>query len=170
MKLSEIIGREAASIHGERRGYIIGVSAQGNKLEYLLCADEAEREFAVCADDVTDYSDVVAFKHCCIKRGKPSAIRLGRACYDESGAFLGHLTDYEIAGNRIKFARIGRKRIAAENLICGDIIIVKRKRVLRDDVIKDGRVILARGTELCDEVMDFARENGEYIQTYLKSM
>jgi len=51
-----------------------------------------------------------------------------------------------------------------------DVIIIPAVKRLKSDVVKDGKVIIKKGTEINSEVLASAEQNGEYVQTNLKSI
>ena len=169
MKVSELIGKQVLGTEG-RQGYVISVNAEGAKIEYLLCADEGEREFIVDIENITQAGEIIAFEEKKSVKSHAAPLRLGRACFDERGIYLGVLEDYSFFGDRIKNARIGKKNYPAEGIIAGDIVIVKNFRRLGSDVIKDGKTLYKKGTYVTAEVLTEAALSGEYVQTTLKSL
>ncbi len=97
-------------------------------------------------------------------------MRLGCAGFDEKGNYLGILEEFTYSKNKLLKAKIGKKTYPAEGLLAGDVIIVKRVKRVNADVVKDGKVIIKKGTPLTNEVLASAEANGEYIQTNLKSI
>ncbi len=55
-------------------------------------------------------------------------------------------------------------------MLTGDVAIVKRVKRIKADVVKDGKVIIKKGTPLTAEVLASAEAQGEYVQTNLKSI
>lgn len=169
MKVSEIIGKRILSTGG-RDGYVISVNAANGKITGLHCADGDEREFCV------DFANIIKLGEKIIYRESENAcrgcapLRLGRACFNESGAYLGKLEDFSFFGDRIKNARIGKKNYPAEGLVFGDIIIVKNFRRLTSDVKKDGKTLYKKGSPVTDGMLAEAAAAGEYVQTTLKSL
>ncbi len=170
MKVSSFYGMKVESASG-KCGYVISVNVNGGKLECLICADEDENEFAV------DVNNIISVKNCVTFEDRESAIkssvplRLGKPVYDGEGMYMGTLTDFSLEKDRLCAAFVGRKKFSADDIVCGDAVIVKNKaRILKSDVKKDGRVILKRGTPLTPEVLQKAQEEGEYVQTNLKTL
>lgn len=169
MKISEIYGKRVESTTG-KRGYVIAVKANGNKLECLICADENENEFTVDINNVLKFGEAIIFndRESAIKSALP--LRLGRASFDESGKYLGNLEEYLFEGNTLLKAKIGKKNYPAEELVCGDAVIVKKLKRLKGNVLKGGKIIIKSGTYLTDEVLNSAKLQGEYVQATMKSI
>lgn len=169
MKISEIYGKTVESTTG-KRGYVITVKANGEKLECLICADENENEFTVDINNIIKFGDRIIFndRESAMKSAVP--VRLGRASFDECGKYLGNLEEYLFEGNTLLKAKIGRKNYPAEELICGDAVIVRKLKRLKGDVVKEGKIIIKSGTYLSDEVLNDAKEQGEYVQAKMKSI
>lgn len=169
MKVSEIYGKRVESTNG-KRGYVISVNAGAKRIECLICADEDENEFAVDIKNIVSIGSKIIYedREGAIKASKP--IRLGSAGFDESGKYLGKLVEYTFTKSKLLRAKIGRKNYPAEGVLTGDIVIVKKLKTLKSDVIKDGKVIIKRGTPLTEEVIAIAEQQGEYVQTNLKAL
>lgn len=169
MNISLLYGKKVISTAG-KRGYVISVNAAAGKIECLTCADEDEKEFYVDMKNVIKIGDKIIFedRESVIKAAKP--IRLGRASYDDKGTYLGNLEEMTYSGGKILRAKIGKKTYPASELICGDVVIARSVKRVKSDVIKDGKVIIKKGTYLTDGVLDTAEKEGEYIQTNLKSL
>lgn len=168
MKLSEIYGKMVLSTAG-KEGYVLSVNAAGVKIVSLVCADEREREFTVDFKNVLKAGEKIIFIESEEKStGVP--VRLGKACFDEKGGYLGNLHDFTFFGDRLKTAKIGNKNYPAEGLINGDVIIVKQFLRLNGDVVKDGETLFKKGTFVTDDVLNEAAAAGEYVQTKLKSL
>ncbi len=169
MNVSLLYGKKVISTEG-REGYVISVNAAAGKIECLTCADEDENEFSVDMKNVLKISDKILFedRERVIKAAKP--VRLGRASYDDEGKYLGNLEDMTYTGRKILRAKIGKKSYQASELTCGDVVIAKKTKRLKSDVIKDGVIIIKKGTPLTGGVLSAAEKEGEYIQTNLKSL
>lgn len=169
MKISEIYGKTVQSTTG-KRGYVITVKANGDRLECLVCADEDENEFVVDINNVVKFGNPIIFndRESAIKSAV--ALRLGRASFDEMGKYLGNLEEYLFDGKTLLKAKIGKKNYPAEELVCGDAVLVKKLKRLKGNVIKGGKIIIRSGTALSDEVLTEATERGEYVQTKMKSI
>ncbi len=168
MKLSEIYGKRVLSTAG-KEGYVLSVNASDGKLVSLVCADEREREFTVDFKNVLKTGEKIIFN----ESGEESVgvpIRLGKACFDENGGYLGNLQDFTFFGDRLKTAKIGKKNYPADILIAGDVIIVKRVSTLKGDVVKNGETLFKKGTFVTDDVLNEAAAAGEYVQTRLKTL
>lgn len=170
MNVSEFYGKKVESTAG-KKGYVISVNAYAGKLECLICADEDENEFAVDVKNiVTLENNLIVYedRESAIKASKP--LRLGCAGFDEKGVYLGNLEEYTFSKNKLLKAKIGKKTYPAEGVLLGDVAIVKRIKRVKADVIKNGKVIIKKGTPLTNEVLADAESQGEYIQTSLKSI
>lgn len=169
MKISEIYGKTVESTTG-KRGYVITVKANGDKLECLICADENENEFMIDINNVIKFGDRIIFndRESAIKSATP--LRLGRASFDERGKYLGNLEEYVFEGSMLLKAKIGKKNYPAEELICGDAVIVQKLKRLKGDVVKGGKIIFKSGTYLSEDVLAEAKSQGEYVQTKMKSI
>ena len=158
MKISEFYGKKVESTAG-KKGYVISVNANAGKLECLICADEDENEFAVDIKNIVSAENnliIYEDRESAIKASRP--LRLGCAGFDEKGVYLGNLEEYTFSKNKLLKAKMG------------DIIIVKKIKRVNADVVKDGKVIIKKGTPLTAEVLAAAETQGEYIQTNLKSI
>ena len=113
-------------------------------------------------------SESIAERETAITASKP--IRLGRAGFNENGKYLGNLNDLDLKGAKIQRVKIGKKNYPAEKLFMDDVIIIPAVKRLKSDVVKDGKVIIKKGTEINSEVLASAEQNGEYVQTNLKSI
>ena len=97
-------------------------------------------------------------------------LRLGKPVFDCEGAYLGRLTDFTAEKNVLLFAHSGAKKFSADDIVCGDAVIVKSSaRVLKSDVKKNGRIIIRKGTPLTPETLEKAEKHGEYVQANLKT-
>ena len=170
MKLSQLFGKPVKSTTG-KKGYVISVNGGNGKIQCLVCADENENEFTVDVKNIISVKNVVLFedRESVIKQSVP--VRLGKPVFDSEGKFLGHLSDLTVENGIIDSAHVGKKKISADDFVCGDAVIVKNHvRVLKSDVEKDGKVIIKRGTPLTAEILEKACEQGEYVQANLKSI
>lgn len=169
MNVSIFYGKKVLSTAG-KKGYVISVNASAGKIESLGCADEDENEFIIDVKNVLNYGDAILFddRESALKAAK--SIRLGCAGFDEHGNFLGTLQEYTFSKNRLLKAKIGKKNYPTDGIVCGDVVIVKGTKKLRHDVIKDGKVLIKKGTPLTSEVLKTAEKSGEYVQTNLKSI
>lgn len=169
MNISSLYGKKVLSTAG-KSGYVISVNVAGGRIECLTCADENENEFYVDMRSVLKTGDKILFedRESAIKAAKP--VRLGRASYDDNGMYLGNLVDMTYTGGKILKAKIGKKSYPASGLVCGDVVIAKTVRTVKSDVVKDGKVIIKKGTPLTDGVLLAAEKEGEYVQANLKSL
>lgn len=171
MKLSEIYGMSARRADGGARGYVIKIYADGEKITGAQCADERENEFFISAENTKVSGNKLIFSRAekCKPDGVPVA--LGRACYNVFGEYIGVLKDIGCRGLKLVSAKIGAKNHAAKNLIFGDVIIVKPSpSALKDNVVKNGKVVFKSGEEADKKLIDRAISLGEYVQTNLKKI
>ena len=166
MVISEIYGKKIESTSG-KKGYVISVNANAGVLVCFICADENEKEFAVDFKNVISIGDKIIYedRENVIKTSKP--LRLG---FDDHGKYLGVLEEYTFKNNKISRIKIGKKNYPADGVVCGDVVIVKGAKRLKYDVIKDGKVIIKKGTPVTDGLLKNAEKQGEYVQTNLKSI
>lgn len=170
LKVSLLYGKPVESTDG-KKGYVISVNELNGRIECLICADCDEKEFTVDARNIVKIGAAVVFedRESAINNSRP--IRLGIPSFDTEGRYLGTLSDFSIEKDMLASAYIGRKKYPAADVACGDAAILKRQtRVLKSDVVKDGRIILKRGEPLTRENLLLAQNAGEYIQTNLKSI
>ena len=169
MKISELYGKTVESTTG-KHGYVVSVNAYGNELQCLICADADENLFTVDIKNVLSVEPKIVYedRESVIKAATP--VRLGRAGFDESGTYLGSLQDFSVKDYKLVSAKIGKKNYPAKGLVSGDIIIVKKPKTLKADVIKGGKIILRRGSTLTEDALDRAADEGEYVQANLKSL
>lgn len=169
MNVSLLYGKKVESTEG-RKGYVISVNAAAGKIECLTCADEDENEFSVDMKNVLSIGETILFedRERAIKAAKP--VRLGRASYDDNGMYLGNLEDMTYTKNKILRVKIGKKNYPANELVYGDVVIARKKKRLKSDVIKDGVVIIKKGTPVTKKLLSAAEKEGEFVQTNLKSL
>lgn len=169
MKVSALYGKKTLSTAG-KEGYVISVNVSGAKIVSLTCADENERRFLVSAESVKCVKEKVVY----VDGGKAAAgtpLRLGKPVFDCEGTYLGKLTDFTAEKNVLAFAHAGAKKFSADDVVCGDAVIVKSSaRVLKSDVKKNGKILIRRGTPLSPEALQKAQKQGEYVQANLKSI
>lgn len=168
MKISEIVGKKIFG-EGGRQGYVVSVGELNGEI-YLRCADGNEREFAVKMESVYQSGGNILFGGGEAENKSFYALRLGRACYDMKGNYLGRLNDCTIRRGKLTGARIGKKNYPAGELIFGDAVLVKEVRRLNADVVKNGKTLFKKGTCVTDGLLGEAAAQGEYVQTTLKSI
>lgn len=168
MKVSKMLGKRIMSCSG-KEGYVFSVNADKDGEIFMLCADDNEKEFALNLKNATHIGKNTLFEERADKEFA-TALRLGKACFDEDGKCIGRLEDFIFCGGKLKRAKIGKKNYPAEGLILGDVIIVKSVSLLKSDVVKNDTVLFKKGTPITDEVLEEAVAYGEYVQTRLKSL
>lgn len=168
MKISNLYGLKTESLQGDK-GYVIAVNVENKKIVSFTCVDENEEEFLVNADRVKFVKDKLIYYDKRAIKGKP--LRLGKQIYDCEGNFLGELTDFTFKKNTLIFAHSNRKKYSADDIICGDIVIVKSSaKILKSDVTKNGKIIIPKGTPLDQPTQKKAMTHGVYIQANLKTI
>ncbi len=170
MKLSQVFGKPVESASG-RSGYIISVNACGNKITGFTCADRDELEFDIPAKNIKSIKDTVIYTRGGNRGDGEKSVRLGRPVFDCEGNFIGKLTDITFDKFTITHIYVGNKKFSADDVICGDAVIIKNSvRFLKSDVIKNGKIIFKRGTPVTDGIAEKAQLVGEYVQTNLKTI
>ncbi|MDE6585411.1 MAG: hypothetical protein K2K80_01860 [Clostridia bacterium] len=169
MIISKLYGKRVESTSG-KKGYVLSVNGGAGRLECIACADMDENEFTIDFRDVVSIGDKIVYEDrtTAMKNAKP--IKIGLASFDDEGNFLGTVEDYNFNGTKLISAKIGKKNYPAENLVWGDVIIVKREKRLTQNVVKDGKILFKKGTAVTGELMEKAAQHGEYVQTNLKSI
>ena len=168
MKISSLFGKTVQSATNSVRGYVVSISILNNKIEYFTCVDLDEKEFFVQIDGVICLNERIIFSDTATLLKRCKTIRLGKPTYSFDGKFLGHLTDFELDGTTLKYAIVGNKKICVEDLRLGDAVIVKKQARLKCDVKKGDKILFKKGEKISPQLMQFAKLNGEYIQTNLK--
>lgn len=170
MKLSSFYGKSVISTAG-KEGYVISVYAGENKISCLICADENEKEFTIDVNNIKCVRDKIVFYDVkkVLKSGKP--LRLGKPAFDCSGTYIGKVNDFTVDNFALKYAHVGNKKFSANDIVCGDAVIIKNSaRILKSDVKSGGKVLIKRGTPLTPELLQKAKKKGEYVQTNLKTI
>lgn len=169
MLVSDFFGKKIVSTTG-KTGYVISVNASDTAIEALVCADSDENEFVVDVKNILQYGNEIVYedRENSIKRAKP--LRLGRASYTTGGKYLGLVEEYLLKGNKITGVKIGAKKYPMEAIAFEDAAIIKAVQKLKSDVIKDGVVLIKKGTAVTGEVLETAAQKGEYVQTNLKTI
>lgn len=122
MKVSTLYGRKVVTKGGE--GIIIALAHDGRRICGAVIADDNQREAYARTEDMTFGKNIT-----CTKTTKKPAgldgLKLGRAAFDEKGAFLGYLEEIETNGDRLARAKIGKKKYDCARLVFGDVVLVK---------------------------------------------
>ncbi len=170
MKLSQVFGKPVESRAG-RSGYVISVNACGNKITSFTCADNDELEFIIPAENIGSIKDTVTYTRIGDTAEGGKSVRLGKPVFDCEGNFVGKLTDVTFDKLTITHIYVGNKKFSADDVICGDAVIIKNSvRFLKSDVVKNGKIIFRRGTPMTEGVAEKAQLVGEYVQTNLKTI
>jgi len=169
MNISKLYGKPVVCADGGR-GYVLSVYEEDGNISCLNCADEEEREFVLPADDITSFKGGIKFRGKKRKRANGNMLRIGRGCFDERGNYLGKLNEINFTGKKLISIKVGSYLFPVDCAIFGDVIIIKRTPALKEDVIKDGKVIIKKETNLDEKTQDLAASAGEYVQARLKSL
>lgn len=169
MKISEIYGKTVTGTDG-KTGYVISVNAYKNTVVCLVCADEDENLFTIDVKNILSVGETIVYEDRQSAINSAVPVRLGKAGFDEGGKYLGSLQDISLKDYKLVSAKIGKKNYPAEGLVSGDIIIVKKLKTLKSDVVKNGKIILKRGSSLTEKALETAADEGEYVQANLKSL
>lgn len=137
MKLSKLYGMQIASENKKIRGYILGITCVGDKIDGFICCDQSENEFFAKAENFRIRGESAVFSSTDTPAENSYSLRLGRAAYDESGKFIGQLDDCLFKGDVIETACIARKKYAFSSLAVGDIVILKSGEVAAKDMFID---------------------------------
>lgn len=133
MKISELYGKEVESLDKKKSGYVLGVSCDKDKIEFLLCCDEKEREFFIDVNSIASVGQKIIYEDADARKQRAKLLRLGKAGYSQKGKFMGHLCDCEVSGFMIKSAYIGKKKYSYDRLICGDVIIISEESAQKSE-------------------------------------
>lgn len=170
MKISLLYGKKVESAAG-RSGYIISVNAIGNKITSFTCADGDETEFDIPVKNIKSIKSAVTYSYAGKHGGDEKSVVLGRPVFDSEGSYIGKVTDMTVEKYTITGIFVGNRKFSADDIICGDALIIKNTvRFLKSDVKKNGKIIFRRGTPLTEEVAAKAQLAGEYVQTNLKTI
>lgn len=169
MKVSWLFGKRVESTY-DRNGYILKVNCNGNEITGFTCANDDEQEFFIPVKNIKSIKNTVVYSRAG-EGGADRDLKLGRPAFDSAGNFIGNLSEIIIEKYRIVSAFVGNKKFSAEDIICGDAVIVKNNvRFLKSDVKKNGKIIFRKGTPLTGEIAQKAQLAGEYVQTNLKTI
>ncbi len=170
MKISQLFGKRVENATG-KTGYIINVNVRDGKICGLTCADDDEQEFYIPAKNIKSVKNTVSFSYGGEHVSGEKNIALGKPVFDSEGNYIGKLTDITAEKYLITALHVGGKKFSADDAVCGDAIIIKNSvRFLKSDVIKNGKIILRKGTPLTAEAVEKAQLVGEYVQANLKSI
>ena len=170
MKVSELFGKKVESASG-RSGYILRVNVIGSDITSFTCTDEDEQEFDIPVKNIKSIKNTVTYSYAGRHGGNERSLTLGKPVFDCEGNFIGYLTDMITQKFALISAVIGNNKFSADDIICGDAVIIKSHvKLLKSDVKKNGRIIFRRGTPVTDEVAKKAQLVGEYVQTNLKTI
>jgi hypothetical protein len=121
-KVSQIFGKSVISSSG-KEGYVLGFIRDKNQITALICADENEKRFSILPEKLEGDKIFYDKKIATCSGGK--GISLGKPAFNLSGKYLGKLYDYVCSGLCLTKACIGKKHYPLEQIVEGDIILVK---------------------------------------------
>jgi hypothetical protein len=127
MKISELYGKEIISSNNKRRGYVLGVNLQGDRVAFLYCCDENEREFYVDVNYIISIGEKIVYDDIAARIKRATRLRLGSSTFGLNGRYIGTFYDCEMENYTIKRAYVGGKSYPFSRLVCGDIVLVKDK-------------------------------------------
>lgn len=169
MKISLLFGKKVESDEYSS-GYVLDVLSVNGRICALKCADSDENEFFVPVKSIKRIDEVIYYTYA-EDSSEGTSLSLGKRVYASDGTCVGILTDIITQKYTIKYMVVNNKKIAAEETICGDAVIVKSTtRFLKSDVLKNSRILFKKGTPLTPQIQSKAHSVGEYIQTHLKSL
>ena len=170
MKISLLFGKKVESASG-KPGYILRVNAEGLDITSLTCVDEDEQEFVVPVKNIKSIKNTVVYSHADGYAGNERSLSLGKPVFDSEGNFVGKLTEIVTEKYKMVSVTAGNKKFSAEDIICGDAVIIKNSvKFLKSDVKKNGKIIFRKGTPVTCEIEKKAQLLGEYVQTSLKTI
>ena len=170
MKVSQLFGKRVESASGTS-GYILRVNAIGKEITSLTCADEDEQEFDIPVKNIKSIKNTVTYSYTGKHGGGERSLSLGKPVFDCDGNFVGRLTEIVTEKYTITSVSVGNKKFSADDIVCGDAVIIKSSvRFLKSDVKRKGKILFRKGTPLSDEVAKKAQLLGEYVQTNLKTI
>ena len=170
MKVSLLFGKRVESASG-RSGYILRVNAIGLDITSFTCADGDEQEFDIPVKNIKSIKDTVTYSYAGKHGGVEKSLALGKPVFDCEGNFVGKLCEIVTEKYRIISVLVGNKKFSADDIICGDAVIIKNSvKFLKSDVKKNGKIIFRKGTPVTDEIAQKAQLVGEYVQTNLKTI
>lgn len=124
MKLENLPGAIVETPEGERLGYVkcAYVCKNSAKLSALLCVDEEEEEFFLPAHAVKKADGNVTAEPARAKRAAGVACPVGKAVFDEKGAFLGRCEGLDDESGLLT---AGGKSYPFRETVTGDAILWK---------------------------------------------
>ena len=170
MKISLLFGKKVESAF-ERSGYILRVNAIENDITGFTCVDVDEQEFYIPVKNIKSIKDTVTYTYSGKHGGVESSLTLGKPVFDCEGNFVGKLCEIVTEKYKLISVLVGNKKFSADDVICGDAVIIKNNvKLLKSDVKKNGKIIFRKGTPVTDEMGKKAQLLGEYVQTNLKTI
>lgn len=126
MNVSELYGKQTLSGDGKKTGCVIGLGESGGEIRYLVCCDGEEREFRIPAENILSVGDKIIFESGKCPYKQCASIRLGVPAFSDGGKYIGVLSDFILAGFKIKYAVIAGKKYPMQRVEYGDAAIVKK--------------------------------------------
>ena len=170
MKISQLFGKKVESASG-KSGFVLRVNGIENDITSFTCVDDDEQEFDIPVKNIRSVKNAVTYSYTGKHGGNEKSISLGKPVFDCEGNFVGVLDEIIYEKYKIVSIVVGNKKFPAEDVICGDAVIIKSSiRFLKSDVKKNGRILFRKGTPLSKEIAEKAQLCGEYVQTNLKTI
>ena len=170
MKISGLFGKKVERAYG-KSGYILRVNAIENNVTSFTCVDGDEQEFCIPVKNIKSIKSTVTYSYPGKHDVSEKSISLGKPVFDCEGNLVGTLSEMITEKYRIVAAVAGNRKFSAEDVICGDAVIIKSHiRFLKSDVKKNGKIIIKKGTPLSADVAEKAQLAGEYVQANLKTI
>lgn len=129
MEFSMLISKPLLSESGKMQGYVKGLylSEDLSSLLFLSCADGEEEEFFLPANAIKKISDAIIVKD--VEKARPYGVPcpVGKAVFDESGAFLGAAGALTSGANGVLtvVGACGEKQYPARQVSAGECVIVR---------------------------------------------
>ena len=147
MKISELYGKEIICTNGKRKGIILGVINERDEIRWIVCCYEDEKRFFVSAESVITLSGTAQFTKAAKAQKKTASLRLGKAVYNCNGVFCGYLEDCVLSGLKITHAVVNGKKIPFNDVISGDVCLLKDRKTSASIAAKDMFIDAVCGAE-----------------------
>ncbi len=137
MKLSELFGKTIESVDKKIRGVILGISCVEDRIDGYICCDERENEFFAESLGSRLGGNQATFARTGKASRQAQSFRLGRAVFSDGGKYLGRIEDCTVRANAITKVHVGKRKYSPEQLIFGDVVIVKSGAAIAEVAAKD---------------------------------
>jgi hypothetical protein len=133
MNLTWLIGRPVECCNSDKSGYVLAACVLQDRVEFLLCADEHEKEFKIDVKDILSWGERIVYEDRARIEKEAKPVELGKQCFDITGNFLGILKDYTIDDGKLQTAHIGNLSLSPEALTVGDVVLISDRGVTPDE-------------------------------------